>query len=277
MNLYKNILMGSIGIFFLLFSFPVFSTIDFEKMDKVDVADIIFKRVLVGAIDTTQKINSALGVENLDGIEKIVVIPGWFLAAQAVARVTNGLLDDVNRLTPEKRMQIEEFSKDTTHLVDAEYRVAQVNSELEQLKAQIINEQNNDPDVKFAREQLSQLDSEEARNELKKAMDRVQEPHLESLKELEKRLSDLNKSKNNLLTKFTSSLRSFRKTGLVYWTGRFIRITASITIFLGFLAVEVLILGDAVVIVFDKYEDMDLVKQSLIEDIQKTIEKTFKL
>ena len=274
MNLYKKLLIYSTGILLLTFSFPAVS-VDFEKMDKVDITDIVFKRILIGAIDTTQEINSALGVKNLNGMKKaFIVVPAWFLTSQAVIRVADGLLDDVRWLTPKKRIQVEEFFETTKNYMSLEYDEAGIKNELAQLKEQIVNEQNYDPDVQFAREKVDQLQSNEAKEELKQAMDKVRQPYSASIKQLEDRLSDLTNNKNTFSKKFKTSLTNFRKTSLVYWIGRFINRVASTIIIIGFLAIEALILGDTVVIMFDAYEDMDLLKQYLIEDIEKTIRET---
>ena len=308
MNLCKKILIYAVGTLCLTFSFSASAaSVDLEQLDKITLADIIFKRILIETIDSAQDVNAALGFDDSSITSRVIAVPAWFLTAQAVGNVMGGLGGDIEWLTPDKRLKAQkvfaEAAETVGPLVSAEHDVADAKNKLENLREHAANVRETDENVRRVKSEIDQLKTEQAslqeslknskvdksdiktrltqvaqsldqaETKLAKAKVEAYAPHVEPIRAAERRLSYLTKEKNNFLTKFKGYFSRFKSRGLFYSAGRLIRGVSFTVLGVGFLYAQVFLLGDAVFIILDRQEDMELIKQSFIRDIEQTLQE----
>ena len=141
-----------IGLLSLCFSVVPFWSVSesaevetaFDRLDE-DVQDqLVFKRLMVEAIDTSLEINEALWFDSSSAWQRAAVVIPAYTVIRGTYFAQRGLMSDVRRMTPEARHSHKQVAKENTRLVQdllsQESALKQAQEKLRVLKAQGVNE-----------------------------------------------------------------------------------------------------------------------------------------
>ena len=112
----------------------------FDALDENVQDELVFKRLMIEAIDTSLEINSALGFDSSSTFQRAAVLVPAYAVIRGTYFAQRGLLSDIKRITPEKRRSTGGVFKESKLLVrtllDKEQALKNAETRLKQLRIQ---------------------------------------------------------------------------------------------------------------------------------------------
>ena len=283
----------------------------FDVLDEGVQNELVFKRLMIEAIDQSMEINEALGFEGTGTMGRVLVVPAWWLTFRFVWGGTGAVKSEVRRVTHNKRMVSTEAQKQLRGLVrdlfNKESSLKTAHSKLDKLQSQATVEklrvaEANATSTAKAEEGKIAGDAEKTAQATKegkiagdaeKTAQATKEGKIagdaEKTAQSRKQVSVNTQTTSKLIAKQENIVKTLetevselktnitRNTNLKlgkiwYRLGRFARGVGLSVVMLASITAQAVIVGDTVIIVFDFAEDMEDLREQYIQDIEEVVD-----
>ena len=116
----------------------------FDGLDESVQSELVFKRLMIEAIDTSLEINSALGFDSSSTFQRAAVVVPAYALIRGTYFAQRGLFSDIRHITPEKRKSSKTTAKQTfalyKRLIEKEQALKVAEDRLLEMKVQASGE-----------------------------------------------------------------------------------------------------------------------------------------